>query len=153
MFSSLEAQSLKVGSAIPSVNALDHNGSAINLKDVLSTGLGLIFFYPKADTPGCTQQACSIRDAYSILQIRGVQVFGISSDTPKSQHSFREKYSLPYSLISDRKAEIAKAFGKSRWSRQAYLFHDGLLIWKDTKGATAKQGEEAISALKELNLF
>tara|TARA_X000000368_G_scaffold403029_1_gene377549 strand:+ start:530 stop:991 length:462 start_codon:yes stop_codon:yes gene_type:complete len=153
MFSSLEAQSLKIGSEIPAITALDHNGSTINLKDQLSKGLSLIFFYPKADTPGCTQQACSVRDAFSILQIKGVQVFGISSDTPKSQNSFKKKYALPYCLISDRKAEIAKAFGKSRWSRQAYLFNNGLLIWKDTKGATSKQGEEAISALRELNLF
>ena len=94
-----------------------------------------------------------MRDAFKTLHEKGIQVLGVSSDSPKSQKSFKEKYSLPYTLISDRKGAVADAFGKSRWSRQAYIFNGDKLIWKDTKGATSKQGEEAIAALSSLGLI
>lgn len=153
MFASSKNSSFPIGSAAPAVTAIDHNGDAIDLGEALSEKLSLVFFYPKAHTPGCTQQACSLRDAFSLLQEKGVQVFGVSSDSPKSQKSFRDKNALPYTLISDKKSVIANAFGKSRWSRHAYLFNQGVLIWKDTHGATASQGEEAIAALKALGLY
>lgn len=153
MFASSEKTTLPIGSAAPSVSTLDHNGDPIDLGAALSEKLSLVFFYPKAHTPGCTQQACSLRDAFSLLQEKGVQVFGVSSDSPKAQKSFRDKHALPYTLISDKKSLVAHAFGKSRWSRHAYLFNRGVLIWKNTKGATASQGEEAIAALKSLGLY
>ena len=91
-----------------------------------------------------------MRDAFSILHKKGIQVLGVSSDSPKSQKSFKEKYSLPYTLISDKNGVVAEAFGKSKWSRQAFIFNESKLIWKDIKGATSKQGVEAIAALKSL---
>lgn len=153
MFASSENSPLSIGSAAPSISAVDHNGDPIDLGEALSEKLSLVFFYPKAHTPGCTQQACSLRDAFSLLEEKGVQVFGVSSDSPKAQKSFRDKHALPYTLISDKKSTVATAFGKSRWSRHAYLFNHGVLIWKDTKGATSSQGDEAIAALKELGLY
>ena len=110
MFASSEKTTLPIGSAAPSVSALDHNGDPIDLGAALSEKLSLVFFYPKAHTPGCTQQACSLRDAFSLLQEKGVQVFGVSSDSPKTQKSFRNKHALPYILISDKKISRGSCF-------------------------------------------
>jgi len=153
MFASSEDTTLTIGKSIPSVIALDHDNNEFDFEASLADTVTVVFFYPKAHTPGCTQQACSLRDAYKELHKKGIQVLGVSSDSPKSQKSFKEKYSLPYTLISDKSGAVAKAFGKGKWSRQAYIFSDNKLVWKDTKGSTSKQGEEAIEVLTSLGLF
>ncbi len=71
----------------------------------------VLFFYPKADTPGCTVEACGFRDSFSKLQKAGVVVLGISRDTPKAQAKFRAKYELPYPLLADVDAEVCRLFG------------------------------------------
>ena len=153
MFASSKNKILSIGDSLPRVVALDHENNEFDFEENLSDSVSVVFFYPKAHTPGCTLQACSMRDAFKTLHEKGIQVLGVSSDSPKSQKSFKEKYSLPYTLISDRNGSVADAFGKSRWSRQAYIFNGDKLIWKDTKGATSKQGEEAIAALRSLGLI
>jgi peroxiredoxin Q/BCP len=70
----------------------------------------VLFFYPKADTPGCTIEACGFRDAFSKLQEAGAVVLGISRDTPKAQKRFREKYGLPYPLLADTDETVCKQF-------------------------------------------
>tara|TARA_B100001248_G_C27380464_1_gene456664 strand:- start:1411 stop:1872 length:462 start_codon:yes stop_codon:yes gene_type:complete len=153
MFASSKNKILSIGDSLPRVVALDHENNEFDFEENLSDNVSVVFFYPKAHTPGCTLQACSMRDAFKTLHEKGIKVLGVSSDSPKSQKSFKEKYSLPYTLISDRNGAVADAFGKSRWSRQAYIFNGDKLIWKDTKGATSKQGEEAIAALSSLGLI
>lgn len=153
MFASSKNKILSIGDSLPRVVALDHENNEFDFEENLANSVSVVFFYPKAHTPGCTLQACSMRDAFKTLHEKGIQVLGVSSDSPKSQKSFKEKYSLPYTLISDRNGSVADAFGKSRWSRQAYIFNGDKLIWKDTKGATSKQGEEAIAALSSLGLI
>ena len=71
----------------------------------------VLFFYPKADTPGCTLEACGFRDTFTKLQDAGVVVLGISRDTPKAQAKFRAKYELPYPLLADVDAEVCNLFG------------------------------------------
>jgi peroxiredoxin Q/BCP len=71
----------------------------------------VLFFYPKADTPGCTIEACGFRDTFTKLQKAGVVVLGISRDTPKAQAKFRAKYELPYPLLADVNAEVCNLFG------------------------------------------
>ena len=153
MFASSEDKTLSIGDCLPNVIALDHENNEFDFEANLSDSVSVVFFYPKAHTPGCTLQACSMRDAFTTLHEKGIQVLGVSSDSPKSQKSFKEKYSLPYTLISDKSGAVAEAFGKGKWSRQAYIFNETKLIWKDTKGATSKQGEEAIAALSSLGLI
>ena len=153
MFASSKNKILSIGDSLPRVVALDHENNEFDFEENLSDNVSVVFFYPKAHTPGCTLQACSMRDAFKTLHEKGIKVLGVSSDSPKSQKSFKEKHSLPYTLISDRNGAVADAFGKSRWSRQAYIFNGDKLIWKDTKGATSKQGEEAIAALSSLGLI
>jgi peroxiredoxin Q/BCP len=101
-------------------------------------------------TPGCVKQACSLRDGWDKLQSRNVSIFGVSSDTAKTQAQFRDKYTLPFTLLADTDGKIADAFSKSRWSRQAYIFKDGILVWRDLNAATSKQATEILAALDGL---
>ena len=148
----LSAKSLELGSPAPQLTVLTDQGTAFDLGDALSTGTTLVFFYPKAMTPGCVKQACSLRDGWDELQARDVKILGVSSDTTKTQAQFRDKYTLPFTLLADTDGKIADAFSKGRWSRQAYLFRDGILVWRDLKAATSKQATEVLAALDELKI-
>jgi peroxiredoxin Q/BCP len=129
---------------------LTDQGTTLDLGEALSVGTTLVFFYPKAMTPGCVKQACSLRDGWDVLQSRNVSIFGVSSDTAKTQAQFRDKYTLPFTLLADTDGKIADAFSKGRWSRQAYIFKDGILVWRDLTAATSKQATEILAALDEL---
>jgi len=146
----LSASEIEIGAAAPQVMTTDHTGQAVDLGKELSTGTVLVFFYPKAMTPGCTKQACSLRDGWDLLQARDVKIFGVSSDTAASQNEFRDKYELPFTLLADTDQKVADAFGKGRWSRQAYIFQDGKLAWSDLKAATSEQAKEVLAALDAL---
>ncbi len=147
---SLFADPLEIGSSAPQIDVVTDQGETINFGEALSTGTTLVFFYPKAMTPGCTKQACSLRDGWDELQAREVQIFGVSSDTAKTQAEFRNKHSLPFTLIADPEGTLCSAFGKGRYSRQAYLFKDSVLVWRDLKAATSEQAREVLAALDEL---
>ena len=146
----LLANSLELGSPAPQLKVLTDQGTTLDLGEALSVGTTLVFFYPKAMTPGCVKQACSLRDGWDKLQSRNVSIFGVSSDTAKTQAQFRDKYTLPFTLLADTDGQIADAFSKSRWSRQAYIFKNGILVWRDLKAATSKQATEILAALDEL---
>ena len=146
----LSANSLELGSPAPQLKVLTDQGTALDLGEALSVGTTLVFFYPKAMTPGCVKQACSLRDGWDKLQSRNVSIFGVSSDSAKTQAQFRDKYTLPFTLLADTDGKIADAFSKSRWSRQAYIFKDGILVWRDLKAATSEQATEILAALDEL---
>ena len=146
----LLADSLEIGSPAPQLKVLTDEGTTLDLGKALSEGTKLVFFYPKAMTPGCVKQACSLRDGWDELQARKVSIFGVSSDTAKTQAQFRDKYTLPFTLLADTDGQIADAFSKSRWSRQAYIFKDGILVWRDLKAATSKQATEILAALDGL---
>jgi peroxiredoxin Q/BCP len=146
----LYAGELALGAKAPEVSSVDHKGEPINLGKALSDGTVLVFFYPKAMTPGCTKQACSLRDGWDELQKKDVTIYGVSSDTAETQAEFRDKHSLPFTLIADTDKSVAKAFGKGRWSRQAYLFKDGVLVWRDLSASTSGQMDDVIKALDRL---
>lgn len=145
----LGAETLAIGSPAPQVSAVDHSGNTIDLSAALSEGISVVFFYPKAMTPGCTAQACSLRDAWDELQKLDIKVFGVSADTAKTQAAFRDKHKLPFTLIADRDQAVIRAFGKGKWSRQAYIFKDGELVWKDLKASTKKQADDVLQALSQ----
>lgn len=146
----LTAKPLELGATAPQISATDHRGQAIDLGVALAKGTSVVFFYPKAHTPGCIKQACSLRNAWDELQAREVQIFGISVDSAKTQQSFREQHSLPFTLIADADKAVSKAFGRGRFSRQAYIFQSGKLVWRDLRAATTNQAEEVLSALDAL---
>jgi thioredoxin-dependent peroxiredoxin len=143
---------LKLGDPIPAVSSTDQDGKAVDLAQVAKTGYALVYFYPKAMSPGCTAQACSLRDSYTELQNKGVKVFGVSLDTVEAQKAFEEKEHLPFQLLSDTDRNVTSAFGvpvmKDAFAtRQAYLFKDGKLIWMDTKASTDKQAQDVLAVL------
>lgn len=147
----LSAEPLKLGTQFPSVQATLDSGETIDLSSNSAEGYVLVYFYPKADTPGCTKQACSLRDAYEVLLEKGVTVFGVSKDSVKSQSKFREKYTLPFSLVADSDSDVIEAFGVPKKlgfaSRQAFLFKDGKLVWRDLAASTSKQAEDVLAFL------
>ena len=147
---------LNLGDPIPAVAAEDQDGNLVNLPEAGNSGYTLVYFYPKAMTPGCTAQACSLRDSYADLQIKGVKVFGVSLDTVGSQKSFREKEHLPFVLLSDREKKVTSAFGvpfilNSLATRQAYLFKDGKLVWLDSHASTDKQARDVLEVVAQSN--
>jgi peroxiredoxin Q/BCP len=145
----LSAEPLRLGANAPQLSAIDHEGNTVDLGATFNKGTTVVFFYPKAMTPGCTKQACSLRDAWEVLQQRGVTIFGVSSDTAKTQMEFRNKHKLPFTLIADTDQAVSKAFGKKRFSRQAYIFKDGKLVWLDLKASTATQADDVLDALDQ----
>jgi len=83
---------------------------------------------------------------------RNVTVYGVSSDTARTQEQFRNTHELPFTLIADTDKSVSQAFGRGRWSRQAYIFNDGKLVWLDLKASTAKQADDVLSALDALGI-
>lgn len=101
---------LEAGKKAPSFSLLDQNGKKVKSSDYKGRKL-LVYFYPKANTPGCTTQSCNVRDASEDFSGLGVDVVGISPDQPAAQLKFDEKYSLGFPLLSDPDHKTAKAFG------------------------------------------
>ncbi|HEY8489231.1 MAG TPA: thioredoxin-dependent thiol peroxidase [Thermaerobacter sp.] len=100
----------KVGDTAPDFTLLDHRGEAVRLSDFRGRKV-VLYFYPKDDTPGCTREACSFRDDHSRLQEAGAVVLGISPDPVESHVRFRDKYGLPFPLLSDPDHQVAEAYG------------------------------------------
>lgn len=101
---------LKTGDNAPNFSAKDQDGNTHELKDYSGKKL-VVFFYPKASTPGCTAEACNLRDHWSTFQEKGYEILGVSADTPKRQQNFKTKYELPFPLLADEDKSVIEAFG------------------------------------------
>ena len=101
---------LKKGDEAPRFEAKDQQGNTIRLQDYLGKKL-VLFFYPKASTPGCTAEACDLRDNYQTFLSRGYDVLGVSADSAKRQENFKNKYELPFPLLADEDKAVINAFG------------------------------------------
>ena len=148
------AAELEVGAPAPAIQALDQDGRSVDFSKVYAQGWTLVYFYPKADTPGCTKQACSLRDAYAKLTERGIQVLGVSTDTPEEQKAFQKKYKLPFTLIADQDKRVLEAFGVPHKlgfaNREAFLIHEGKIVWRDLSASTEQQAADVLAAIEEL---
>jgi peroxiredoxin Q/BCP len=100
----------EVGDPVPPFEMSADDGSSVSSESLLGRRY-VLYFYPKDDTPGCTKQACGLRDSFSAVIAAGVDVYGISPDSVKSHVKFRDKYALPYRLLSDVGHRVADAFG------------------------------------------
>ena len=101
---------LEEGNAAPAFTANNANGETVRLKDFRGQKV-VLYFYPKDDTPGCTKEACSFRDAFSVFKKRGIEVLGVSVDSEASHKKFAAKYKLPFNLLADPDHRIADAYG------------------------------------------
>lgn len=101
---------LKEGDKAPAFTLNDHSGTPVSLSDFAGKKV-VVYFYPKDDTPGCTKEACSFRDNYDDILAAGGVVIGISADNEKSHTKFRDKYNLPFYLVSDPEKVAINAFG------------------------------------------
>jgi peroxiredoxin Q/BCP len=101
---------MEINDPVPDFVLQDDAENTVHLKDFAGKPV-VLFFYPKADTPGCTIEACGFRDQFSKIQKTGAVVLGISRDTPRAQKKFREKYDLPYPLLADVDETVCKQFG------------------------------------------
>ena len=104
-------EGLKVGDQLPHFGAKDQNGNDFNIESVLGKKVLVIYFYPKDDTPGCTKQACFLRDQYEEFKEIGAEVIGISGDSVPAHRKFASKYDLPFILLSDGDKSLRKLFG------------------------------------------
>jgi len=102
--------SIEIGKQAPDFEAKDQNGNTIKLSDYRGKKV-VLYFYPKDQTPGCTAQACNLRDNYDKLQKEGYEILGISTDSEKSHQKFIEKQALPFSLIADEDKKVHELYG------------------------------------------
>lgn len=145
---------LEVGAPIPDVSGVDQDGQSVQLKEIGQKGIVLFYFYPKADTPGCTREACNFRDNYQMLINHGIKIFGISMDNQEAQKRFKEKYHLPFPLLADPEGKIVDQFGVTKRnghaSRQSFLAKDGKIVWRNLKVNPDNHVQEVLEELKKL---
>ncbi len=116
---------LKVGDKVPDFSALDEEGNTINLSDYQGKKL-IVFFYPKASTPGCTMEGCNLRDNYANLKKAGFELLGVSADSQKRQANFKKKYKFPFPLLADEDHTVINTFGV--WGPKKFMgrTYDGI---------------------------
>lgn len=117
---------LKVGDTVPDFLSKDQDGTIIKFSDYKGQKL-IIFFYPRANTPGCTAEACNLRDNYSALKAAGYELLGVSEDSSKKQSNFKNKYDLPFPLLADEDHTVIDTFGV--WGPKKFMGRefDGLI--------------------------
>lgn len=131
---------LSLGAAAPAISLPDQDGKTRSLADHRGKWV-LVYFYPRDDTPGCTIEACGVRDAWSDFARRGIEVFGISGDSTKSHRKFADKFKLPFTLLADESKAVIRAygaFGKKKFMGREF---DGILrqsFLVDPKGKLAR---------------
>ena len=101
---------INVNDIAPAFTLPDQNGKELSLKDFRGSYV-VLYFYPRADTPGCTVEACEFRDAYKKIEKTGTVILGISPDTPNAQKKFEEKYTLPFTLLADADKKVCNLYG------------------------------------------
>lgn len=136
----------------PNFNLPDEKGEMHSLKDYAGKFL-IVYFYPKDNTPGCTREACAIRDNYDDLKKLGVRVIGISGDSEKSHAGFKEKYNLPFTLLADKEKKVLKAYDADKLGgkRKTYIIDkEGLVVMEYPKVSPDTHAEQLLMDLKWL---
>lgn len=120
---------LKVGDQLPEFVSVNQDGESVNSQDLLGKKL-VIFFYPKANTPGCTAEACDLNDNISILKKEGYQLLGVSADPVKNQKKFHEKFGFQYLLLADENRVVIEKFGV--WQLKKFMGKEFMGIVRTT---------------------
>ena len=135
---------LKEGASAPAFTTKDAEGDTVRLKDFRGQKV-VLYFYPKDDTPGCTKEACSFRDAFSKFKKRGIQVFGVSPDGEASHKKFAAKYKLPFTLLADTDNAISDTYGvygQKKFMGRTYMGVNRTTFLIDEKGKIQKVFEK-----------
>lgn len=135
---------LKEGSAAPNFTTTNTDGDPVKLKELRGRKV-VLYFYPKDDTPGCTKEACSFRDAFSEFKKRGIEVLGVSTDSEASHKKFTAKYKLPFTLLADTDHSIADAYGvygEKKFMGRTYMGVKRVTFLIDEKGKIKKVFEK-----------
>lgn len=143
---------LAINTPAPDFNAIDQDNNPITLHDLIGKYV-LIYFYPKDDTPGCTTEACSIRDHFEELQ-KYARVIGVSADSVESHKKFIEKYQIPFTLLADQDKKIISAYGAEGifGKRISYIIDPhGMIVKSYPKVNPSQHAEEILSDLKSLS--
>ena len=111
-------KTLQAGDKVPEFTVEDQDGNKVSLSDYNGKKL-IVFFYPRANTPGCTAEACNLRDHYSELKARGYELLGVSEDSKRKQSNFRKKYKLPFTLLADTDHQLIDSFGV--WGEKKFM--------------------------------
>ncbi len=146
---------LDTGSPAPAPSVILDDGSLLDLARLYAEGPTLVYFYPKSGTPGCTRQACNLRDNFATLTSKGLQVIGVSRDSVKAQAGFRAKQNLPFRLVADKDGLLGGLFGVPRptgngYARQSFLIVNGKVAWLQRKAKPDSQAADALSAFAAL---
>jgi peroxiredoxin Q/BCP len=120
---------LKEGTTAPAFKTTDQNGESVSLKELRGRKV-VLYFYPKDDTPGCTKEACSFRDAYSRFKKKDITVLGVSPDKEAAHKKFVTKYQLPFTLLADTDHSIAEAYGV--WGEKKFMGRTYLGVHRTT---------------------
>jgi thioredoxin-dependent peroxiredoxin len=151
---------LKEGDKAPDFAVPDASGKITHLKDLRGKKV-VLYFYPKDDTPGCTKEACSFRDAFAKFKRRGIEVLGVSLDSEKSHQKFAQKYDLPFRLLADTEREISDSYGtygEKKFMGRTYMGNHRMTFLIDEKGKIKKifskvkpeeHAEEVLKAFSE----
>ena len=150
-----DKKELKMGDKAPNFTLKDDSGKVRTLSDFEGERV-VVYFYPKNDTPGCTKEACSFRDNYDMFAKEDIVVLGISYDSVESHKKFKEKYNLPFILLSDEKKEVAKLYNASGGlmnmfaKRITYLLDkEGKIIHIFDNVAVTEHAEDVMQVYKE----
>ena len=153
---------LTAGTKAPAFSLPDQNGKVHQLSDYKGKWV-LLYFYPKDDTPGCTKEACSLRDNYAAFEKMGTIVLGVSTDSVKSHKKFEEKYGLPFPLLADEEKKVVEAYevwGKKKFMGREYMGTNRVSFLIDPTGKISKvyetvkpaeHAEEVLSDRKEMS--
>src|SRR5215831_9327495 len=151
---------MEINDKAPDFTSVDQNGDNIALKDYKGTWV-VLYFYPRADTPGCTIEACSFRDSFQRVENIGAVVLGVSPDTAKDQKKFVDKYDLPFTLVADADKKICNAYGviqeKNMYGKRVMgvarttfiIGPDGKIKQKCEKAKPEEQAEEVLNSLRQ----
>lgn len=135
---------VKEGASAPDFKVKNTEGETVRLKDLRGRKV-VLYFYPKDDTPGCTKEACSFRDAFSDFRKRGIEVLGVSTDSEASHKKFTAKYKLPFTLLADTDHAVADAYGvygEKKFMGRTYLGVRRVTFLIDEKGKVKKVFEK-----------
>jgi thioredoxin-dependent peroxiredoxin len=146
---------LKKGNKAPDFALPNEKGKLISLSSFKDKWV-LLYFYPKDDTPGCTKEACAIRDDYSKFKRVGAKVLGVSVDSPKSHSKFKDKYDLPFALLSDENKEVVKLYGvwkKKKFMGKEFMGTERVSFLINPKGKISKIYEKVVPEIHALEVI